>query len=137
MTLLPQNILKMMSAQDRASLGKEGELNADIEKRVEAKTEKELQGMIARYLRLHNIWFNQDAMHKRRMGTKGATDFIFAYRGIPCGVEAKTATGKCSPDQIAAHEQMTANGWRIIIARSVKDVQDLIRKIDSEHTLKT
>lgn len=100
--------------------------------KYQAVQEKELQRDIAAYLRLHGIWFDQDAINKRRRGTKGACDFQFAYRGVPIGCEAKTDKGKLSPDQERAHEQMRANGWRIIVARSVADLQALFRAIDAE-----
>lgn len=99
--------------------------------KYEAGQERELQRDIAQYLRLHRIWFDQDSMAKRRRGTIGTPDFLFCYRGVAVGCEAKTSTGKLSPEQDQAHELMRANGWRIIVARSVADLQVLMRSIDS------
>lgn len=131
-TVLPNHVLRLMSPEDRAKLGPAGQLASEAIAKHETRLEKELQQQIGQYLRLLGVWFDQDSMAHRRRGTKGAPDFIFAYRGIPCAVEAKTETGAVHPEQAQAHDAMRKNGWVVIIARSLVDVQGLLRAIDKE-----
>lgn len=131
--VLPENFLRLISAEERKAIGQPSAAEA-VSKFVD-RSEKKLQGEIAGYLRLHGLWFDQDAMHKRRTGTNGAPDFQFPYRGKNgrcCFVawEVKTATGKLRDDQEHARVMIEAQGgqWRLI--RSLTDAQTHLREID-------
>lgn len=128
---LPDNILRLMRPEDRAALGKAGVTTAEATEKCKAGMEKQLQNEIRNYLRLRDIWFDWDATHARRRGTRGAPDFMFAIMGVPCAVEAKTEKGRVSAEQEKAHEAMRANGWRVIIATSIMDVKALLDLITS------
>lgn len=123
------HIAGKLSAAERKSRGIQ--TPAEASAKHDARLERELQQQIANFLRLADIWFDQDSMAHRRRGTKGAPDFLFAYRGIPCAVEAKTQT-QVSADQQKAHDAMRKNGWVVIVARSLVEVQGLLQAIDKE-----
>jgi len=125
-TVLPVFILRRMSDNDRKSLGKAGVLPEEAQAVQEAKNERELQGQIASYLRRNNIWFDQDATHKRRTGTAGTPDFIFCINGQAVAFEVKFKDGKLSQDQIDAHAKMTANGWKVFLIFTYKQAVETL-----------
>lgn len=135
--VLPDKVLRLMDPKDRVALGKAGVTAAEAGAKHEARLERELQSQIAQYLRLLGVWFDQDAMHKRRTGTRGTPDFLFAYRPIgavdarPIAIEAKGPTGKVNEAQRDCHCDMVRNGWYVLIARSLADVQGLLRRLDT------
>lgn len=132
---LPENIRKCMTPEDRKRLG----VLTNPEKGVEvaAKNEKKLQGEVANYLNLHGLWFDQDAMHRRRFGSLGAPDFQFPYKGqggvnFYVAWECKTDSGKLSAVQYSVRVQVEAQGgqWRLI--RSLQECQDHLRSMDAQ-----
>lgn len=100
--------------------------------KAETEAEMVIQGDIAAYLRLHEIEFIRPDMRKKSPLPPGWPDLTFAYRGVPIAMEVKTTAGKLSPDQVTMHPKLATNGWRVIVVRSVADVQVLFRSIDSE-----
>lgn len=124
--ILPNHILEKMSPEDRAVLGKAGMTKAEAEARFIAKSERDLQKLIANELLRRGIWFHRAAMHKRTTGTLGTPDFLFVVRGIPCAVEVKFARGKLRDDQVRAIEQMTENGWRCAVVHSFEELRDFL-----------
>lgn len=133
-TNLPPNILRCMDAAARKPLGKAGLLPSEVQAAAEAKAELDLQGDIAGYLRLHDIEYIKPDGRKKSPLPPGWPDFTFCYRGIAIGMEVKTATGRLSGDQMTQHARMAApgNGWRMVIVRSLPEVQALLRAIDAE-----
>lgn len=110
---------------------------------ADAKAEMEIQGEIAAYLRLHDIHFIRPDGRKKSPLPPGWSDFSFSYKpahwpetahGVPVALEVKTPTGKLSPDQVAMHPKLAANGWCVVIVRSVTDVQTLFRTISEATT---
>lgn len=97
-----------------------------------AGMERKLQSDIRNYLTLHGIEFINPPMNKRSSLPPGWCDFSLAYRGVPVAIEAKTEVGKLEPEQAALHPKLAKAGWRVIVARSVADVQALFRAIDEE-----
>lgn len=94
---------------------------SEAREKAAVRDEKELQGQIANYLRLHGIWFDQDATHKRRTGSLGTPDFIFPYNGRFIAWEVKTPwAAKLRPEQEDAREAIIAQGgqWRLVTSLS-------------------
>lgn len=130
-TVLPEHILARLRPEDRAQLGRAGQTKAEAEQRYSDGQEDRLQKDIRQYLNLHAIVFICPSMRRRSALPSGWPDFTFAYRGAPCAVEAKAGKNDLDPDQRKMREQMLANGWRWLLARSVADVQAMFREIDS------
>lgn len=129
MTLLPENILRLMSPADRAALGKGGVNKAEAEAKFIARSEKELQKLIAAELNRRGIWFHQAAMYKRTTGTVGTPDFLFAVNGVPVGLEVKYEKGRVRPEQKKAIEQMRANGWCCFVVYTFDEALGLLKAI--------
>lgn len=131
--MIPENIRKRMSAEDRKSLS--APTNAETAAAMDAKSEKRLQADIANFLRLRDLWFDQDAMHKRRTGSVGTPDFLFPYTskkgavGMFIAWECKVGTGKLTESQERVRTAIVAQGgsWRLI--RSIQDAQAHLREL--------
>lgn len=129
-TILPENILSKMAPKDRASLGKSGITAAEAQAKFQAGEEKKLQGLIANYLGLHQIYFEVDRMDRRTSGKRGRPDFRLCYRGRFIGIECKAANGKLSPEQQKTLDEIKASGGLAIVAYSLADVQDALLAAD-------
>jgi hypothetical protein len=133
--VLPRNITACMSPEDQRAIM--GATPTEAREQAAAKDEKQIQRDIANYLRLHRIVCDQDAMNKKRTGTKGWPDFTFPYRGknderarfVAWEVKCPWST-KLLPEQNTMREALEAAGaeWRLIT--SLEDAQKHLREID-------
>lgn len=129
-TILPDAVLRRMSPEDRKKLGKAGVTAEEAQASFVAKNERELQSQIASLLRRNRIWTQRDPMHKRRTGTPGTPDFLFAVNGRAIAWEVKFGGGKLRPDQIAAKVAMEANGWNWDCIESLSQAQIALRTLN-------
>ena len=129
-TLLPDHILRRMSAADRKQLGAAGITADEALARAAARTERELQDLIAALLRLRGIDYCQPSPVKKSGITIGWPDFTFCHHGVPIVLEVKTATGTLRPEQAALHPRLAAQGWRVHVVRTVAEVKAILDAID-------
>lgn len=129
--ILPNHILEKLPAAERAKLGKAGMTAAEANAAFVARNERQLQRQIHNELMRRGIWHDLDATNKRRTGTLGTPDFLFSINGRACALEVKFEGGRLRPEQEEAIRQMTANGWRVTVVRTL---QDAIAFIKSEVT---
>jgi hypothetical protein len=131
--VLPDNILTKMSVEDRRQLGKAGKTAAECRSEAIVKDEKEIQKAVANYLRLLNLWHDQDGMHKRRTGTLGAPDFQFPYHGRYVAWEVKCPWSRAlRPDQQKAADAIEKQGGRWRLITGLHEAQAHLREIDQE-----
>lgn len=111
---LPDNILTKMSAVDRRKLGVQ--TGEEAQAAFVAKSERELQNVIAQYLRLKGLWFYQSRMDKATSTAKGCPDFILNVRGRFVAWEVKHGKGKLRPEQERVRDMILAQlgEWRLI-----------------------
>jgi hypothetical protein len=124
--ILPEHVLKLVSAKDRAELGKAGLLASEANEKGVARAERELQGEIVQYLNLQGIavlWHRTD---KRSHATIGWPDLTFCKDGVPWGIEVKTSEGRVRPEQYETMRKMGLNGWQVGIARSFQEFHDMV-----------
>jgi len=126
MTILPNNVLKCLSPTEKNRLGKAGLTTDEAQERFEAKNERDLQRLISNYLRLNNLPFLQDSMHKRRTGTIGWPDFTVFIHGHLLLFEVKFGKGKVSPEQAALHAQLAQQGFPVHIVTSFEQAHKLV-----------
>jgi hypothetical protein len=129
-TILPDNILRCMSPEDRASLGKAGMTAEEAAGKYAFGQEQKLQGIIANYLNLHGIYYETDRMDRKTSGAKGRPDFRLCYRGRFVGLEVKVSGGKVSSQQADALERIAKSGGIGLVVWSLADVQRVLRAID-------
>ena len=129
--ILPPNILNCMSPEDRATLGKAGRIQPEIEEKILAGREKELQKQIASFLNLLEIVPGYSNPTKKTTYTLGWPDFSFPYRDKFVCWECKTIVGRLDQDQVkikASLEAHPVTQYRII--RSLAEAQNHLREID-------
>lgn len=129
---VPNNVLRLMSAEDRKRLGKAGMTTEEAAAMAEAKEEKVLQQMIANCLLRMGIEFNASRMDKKTTCRTGWPDFVFALRdsigrGVPCAIEVKTKTGRLTTEQQDILRRLAANGWQTAVIRSYDEFLQFLR----------
>ena len=135
MNILPENILRRMSAKDRAeyaeSVGPAAAMTAaEATAAAQAGEERQLQEQIAQWLNLKDVAFINPRMDKRSPLPGGWPDFTLAYQGIPIAIECKTVAGALRPEQQQCLAKMEQNGWTILIARDLAAVARLFQAIE-------
>lgn len=140
MKVIPENILKFMSPEDRRKHGQK--TAAEVLAQGEAKSEKMLQKQIVALLRLKGIEVNVSAMHKRTTHRVGWPDLTFAVRvkagtesshwtSYACAWEVKMPQGKLTPEQekIATALSRPPNHWRHRVIRNVDQALAELREM--------
>jgi hypothetical protein len=125
----PDSFTSKMAPKDRPKGWLSGK---DAQEKFKAGEERKLQGEIANYLHLHRIYCRSDRMDKKTRGKKGEPDFTVCYRGIFLGIECKTDVGKMSGEQVKVMADIIRSGGCFLMAKSLSDVQGMLRKIDAE-----
>jgi len=130
-TDLPDNMLRRMRPEDRKALGARVMTAEEAISRYTIKSERDLQNQIADLLRLRGIWFDQDAMHKRRTGTKSTPDFIFCLNGKFVAWEVKFGNGKLDPGQEHVRTLILTQRGEWCLIKSVEQARDELKRICS------
>ncbi len=127
--ILPPNILEKMAPADRAAIGQKS--GAELRAVAVTKDEREIQKLIAGYLRLLDVWAAQSRMDRRTSNTVGTPDFLFCYRGRFVAWEVKCSWARnLRPEQAQARDAIIAQGgeWRLIT--SLAEAQGHLRELD-------
>jgi len=131
--VLPEKILRCMSAEDRAEHAKAvghpnaGKTSAELREAAIRKDEKSAQKDIANYLRLRGIEFINPPMNRKSILPEGWPDFTFVFDGMPMALEVKVWGAKPRPEQVTRHEKMRGNGWQVYVVNSVADVVAILQ----------
>lgn len=139
-TPITPNILRLMTPEQRASLGKAGMTPDESVAKQVAKNERELQTQIVNLLRLRGIepcWHRTD---KKSAATIGWPDITFAVVvtlaggwvvRTPVAWEVKFGAGELSKEQnqMAIRLQSPPNGWRWREIRSVDQALAELKEI--------
>lgn len=123
---ITEGILRCISTAERRKLGKVGVTAEEAQEKFVAKSERELQGQIANLFRQRGLWFCQSRMDRPTTQRKGVPDFLLVCANVPLAIEVKFQKGKLSPEQIATHEHMSRNGWRVHVVRSVEEARGIL-----------
>lgn len=99
-----------------------------------ANDEREIQKMIYSWLNLEGLYFDWDAMHKKRTGTTGAPDFQLPYKGRAVFWEVKPPWAqKLRPEQVEVMGKIIKQGGRWRLITCLQDAQAHLRELDHEH----
>ena len=136
--MIPQNIINCMSSKDRALLpANTGRTTTEINQKIMAGQERELQKQIIGFLNVSEICFGYSNPSKKTTYTEGWPDFVFPYRNKFVCWECKTIVGKLSPVQVKILmkiERESVTEYRVI--RSLLEAQSHLREIDAQIDLK-
>lgn len=90
--------------------------------------EKNIENKIKSYLKSKGAYYFKH--HGNQYSQVGVPDIIVCYNGYFIGIEVKNENGKTSPLQ-EVNLKMIANAGGIgIVARNVKDVEEVIYQLD-------
>ena len=123
---LPEHVLRLMSARDRALLGKGGLTASEAIAMYNKRLEREEQRLFARELerfRLPYYWHRTD---KRTGATVGTPDFIVGVAGETLWIEFKAPGGVLSNAQIEFATRLGVQGLRLHICRSATEAVKLL-----------
>lgn len=129
-TCLPENLRRAMNPSDRFLMGKKARTMPEIEKAIDAKSEKQLQGLISQYLRQKGIEFICPPMNKRSALPIGWPDFTFSYRGTPFLFECKVGANKQSEEQCEMEYKLRQDGWRYFVITELEQVRTILRAVE-------
>lgn len=134
MTVLPEHILKRMSADERKKFGKSGLLASEGQAKIDIVSERKVHSQIENWLRQRGIFFIHSRTDKRTTNAKGVPDFLFAWwsdhrskkfhiPAEPVAIEVKVNGNTLSPEQLAVKAQMEANGWNYLVVSSLDELR--------------
>lgn len=143
---LPERMLRLLSAEDRKSLGKAGMTAADCLAKANIKNENDLQIQIVSFLRVNGIESIYQRTDKRTRTKRGTPDIMFAARArgvthqgtscepyavIACAWELKVEDNDQSKEQIAMQKTLTTppNGWIYRVIRSLDEAIAELRRL--------
>jgi hypothetical protein len=144
---LPDKIKRLLSPEDRKTLGKAGETTEEMLRNAAIKTEKDLQNVIEQYFNLKGIVAIRSRMDVPTTNNKGCPDFLVVVRspdairiqtelGFRVGLEVyaiamevKLPGEKLSADQEEMRARMIypPNGWRWFTVHSVAEVREALQ----------
>jgi len=121
MKVLPEKILRLMSPEDRKSIGQMTTEETFL--KTQARNERELQGQIVNLLRLKDVevlWHRTD---RRSHATKGWPDITFCTRHGGHAWEIKFEGGALSQEQerMIARMQKEPNGWDVRVIKGLPE----------------
>jgi len=123
-----------MSPEDRKKFGVE--TREEMTKKIEAKSEKQLQDQIVAYAGYRGIKVIRSRMDKKSTNNVGTPDLLFCVmvQGFPRGIaiETKFGTGTCTREQNDMQAQMKTrpNAWDVRVINNFVQVVDLFREMD-------
>jgi len=96
--ILPERWLQMMSAKDRAALGRGAMTAAEAMDKCAAREEGKIHDLLIKELQRRDIYYIHASMHKRSTIKKGAPDFHVIHKGKAVALEIKAPGGSVSDD---------------------------------------
>ena len=120
--VLSEGFLRAMPPEERAKLGTAGMTQAECEKVFVAGQEKELQLLVAKWLRLHEHYYVRPRMDKKTTTPLGTPDFIACINGRFVAIETKTVKGSLSTHQVMRMAEVCHSKGAYLVIRSLQDL---------------
>lgn len=127
--VLPNHILKLMSPEDRAKLGRAG-MTADEALAVcVARSEKQLQQQLEAMLTRYGIVPIRQRMDRKSNVALGLPDMFFSVHGNPVAWEVKMPGKSPRPEQEAMMASLEYNGWNVRVIHSYDEGLKHLREL--------
>lgn len=124
--VLPSNILRLMSPEDRRKYAKGQFTPEETCERIAAGEEKLLHKQFLNWLLRHEIDYRHSRMDKRTRDQVGMPDF-HVWRGTRhCFVEMKSDGGRLRPEQEAFLARQARRGTPVLVTNSYKDACNFV-----------
>lgn len=118
MKVLPENILKCMSKEEREKYAK-GQLTSEEALDKWARNqERKVHNLFINWLLLHELDYDHSRMDKKATIKKGRADFHVWKGRFHCFVEFKSEHGRLRPEQKDFVERCQAKGVPILVTTS-------------------
>jgi hypothetical protein len=134
---IPPNILKRMRPEDRPA-GVAGMLPEEIQDKVCAKAEKELQNKIMGWLEIQGIFAGRQRMDKKSNIRIGYPDIWFCWKAggetHPMAIECKIASHKQTAEQVEAEQRMVKDGWLYLVITSLPELIESLKMLGERKT---
>ncbi len=131
---LPDKIKRLMSPEDRKSLGKAGMTAEEALLAAKVRIEKDLQNVVEGWLGTKGITVLRARMDKKTTNKRGQPDLLFvvkppvsgSWQGphplvYPCAWECKMPGEELEEEQVKMAARLTADGWHWMIITSLDD----------------
>ena len=126
-SVINQRLVELMDPKDREELGQK--TIAESLEEHEARSEKELHGLISALLRRNGILYVHAAMFKKSELPIGYPDFSFVCHGVPMAWELKVRNYWLSKEQEEVRSRMLENGWKYSVIRTLAQAQEELSSI--------
>jgi hypothetical protein len=127
--VIPENVLRLMSPDDRAALGKAGRTFDECEEVRENKAEKDLQDDIEQWC-VHQsppvVCYRQRMDRKSNMRV-GTPDLLICAAGRFIGLECKVGKNKPTDDQERELKAIQSAGGTSAVVRSLAEAKRIIK----------
>jgi len=129
-TLLPDHILRLMRAEDRALLGPAGRTTAAARLMYEQGEERRMHREFERWLAHHKdaIYWDHSRFGFKTTNRVGHPDFVLQGRGRVLNIEMKCAGARATAAQLVTHAWIERAGGRVHICRSSVEAIELARQ---------
>lgn len=125
-TQLTDKMLGMMSAEQRAPLGKAGVTYAEANAKAEVRSEKQLQTLCENYARQHGIPFFRQRMDRKSNMKIGTPDAFMCVRGQFVAIEFKVGKNQLTQEQADCLRDIVKNGGDAVIVRTFQEFVELL-----------
>src|SRR5258708_541725 len=126
MKVLPQTILRCISAEDRKAVGQLS--MEEAAQRFINRNERVQHGLLCSYLDLNRFVYIHANPTKKSTIQVGAPDFIVFYSGKCLFLELKGPEGKLSEDQTEFIKRLVKVGFYTHIPRSASEAITIIKQ---------
>jgi hypothetical protein len=128
--VIPENILKLMAAPDRAALGKSGRLSTEIQAANEVRAEKEEHKLIRAWADLQQIPYLHDPWSWRKSGVlpPGWPDFTFIYGREQLLIEVKVGGNKLDEKQKEWIAKLLSHGTPVLVTGGFAETAEAVRR---------
>ena len=120
MTVLPDNILKLMRKEDRPK-GNSGKTRKECEHAYSYKLEKDEHKTFSQWLNLKEIPFIHAQNHKKSTIEIGWPDYTIIYNGCSMCIEFKVKGNKPSEDQLRVFEKLESTGTSVHVCENASE----------------
>lgn len=131
--IIPQNLLKLMTASDRKQFDKAGWTAEECQDRIDMRLERKLHAEFNGFLRRHefNLVIHGDP-RKRSQLPPGWPDYsIFSFVGKVLFIEFKVGRNTLSEIQKEVIASLLKEGFTVLVLRSYADAVDATMKFFS------
>lgn len=126
MTIVPDNILKLMNPKDRPK-GNAGKTREESEQAYSFRLEKEDHKIFSQWLDMKGIPYIHAQNHKKSTIKIGWPDYTILYQGRAICIEMKAKGGKCSEEQLKTLGNLDATGTLCRVCYSATEAIEMIR----------